>query len=253
MGTFLFDKIVFGPVHSRRLGNSLGINLLPVDVKYCNFNCIYCECGWTDNNNYIQLPDKKEIALHLEERLRSIKDNQEKIDVITFAGNGEPTLHPQFIEILEITQELAGMINPKPKIAVLSNATMLHKKGIIKALKKIDFPILKIDSAIPDTFNKINMPQGNLSIESIIKNIGNFNGEFFLQIMFFRGNETDNTTETEIQELLNVAGKLNPRQIMIYSIDRDTPAKGLQGIPEDELKQLATRFSEKGFIVQVSA
>lgn len=252
MGTFLFDEVIFGPVRSRRLGNSLGINLLPTESKYCNYNCVYCECGWTKNDKAIEFPSVEEIEILLKARLIKARDAGEKIDVITFAGNGEPTLHPHFREIIDIAKKLSQILNPAPKIAVLSNATMLHNSNVVEGLKQSHMPILKIDSAVESTYQKINLPKGNKKIEKLIDQIKQFNGNFILQIMFFKGNGIDNTTADELGALLKAANETKPKQIMIYTIARDTPAVDLERISPEQMKEIAQYFEKEGFKVHVS-
>jgi len=186
MSTFLFDEIIFGPVKSRRLGVSLGINLLPNNSKFCNFNCIYCECGWTPgfSGEKIKFHPANLVNNKLKEKLKIFKNNNKNIDVITFAGNGEPTLHPEFSLIIDSTIQLRNYYFPNAKIAVLSNATTIHKKQIFDALMKIDDNILKLDSAFENTIKLLNNPQGNFNLNNLINNLKKFNGKFILQTMF---------------------------------------------------------------------
>jgi len=256
MSTFLFSELVFGPIFSRRLGQSLGINLLPTDYKYCNFNCIYCECGWTNNNNKITLPTKEQFAQILEEKLISLKKNNQKVDTITFAGNGEPTIHPKFDEIIDKTIELRDKYFPKSKVAVLSNATMLHKEKIVNSLKKTDLPILKLDSAFSKTAKLLNDPKQNYSIEKIAENFKKFNGNFIVQTMFLKGEynnqHIDNTTDTEINAWLEILKKTKPKLVMLYTIARDTPAENLEKIPILELENIAKKVNNIGIETQVA-
>jgi len=259
MATFLFDKIIFGPVKSRRLGISLGINLLPTDSKLCNFNCIYCECGWT--------PDKKELKADwhprqivkqkLDEVLSAMKTENKALDVITYAGNGEPTMHPEFAEIIEDTIQLRDKYFSKARIAVLSNATQIHKEKIINALKKVDDNILKLDSAFPETVKLINNPQGFYQIDNVVENLKQFDGDFTLQTMFVKGKHkgqlVDNTTDKEFNAWFKLVKEINPQTIMIYTIARDTPSPDLVKVSYDELKQISNKLEKEGFKVQISA
>ncbi|HBF89105.1 MAG TPA: radical SAM protein [Bacteroidales bacterium] len=258
MATFLFDKIIFGPVKSRRLGISLGINLLPLDVKYCNFDCVYCECGWSDKSKYkgISFYKKGEIIKALDEKLSNYKKNGESIDVITFAGNGEPTLHPQFSEIIDETIAIKNKYFADIKISVLSNATMLHKEKVFEALKKVDMNILKLDSGIEKTINIINRPQFEYSIENIIQKLSSFNGNVYIQTMFLKSLNKDfpidNTSKEEIDAWLEALKKIKPKNLMIYSLDRETPASGLVKISLDELNRIADKARELNINVIVS-
>lgn len=258
MTTFLFDKIIFGPVNSRRLGVSLGINLLPLDVKYCNFDCIYCECGWSDKHKYkgITFYKKDEIIEALDKKLSEYKNNNKIIDVITFAGNGEPTLHPEFSEIIDETIATKNKYFPNLKISVLSNATMLHKDKIFEALKKVDMNILKLDSAIQKTADIINQPQFEYSIEKIIERLASFSGNVYIQTMFLKSNNPDfpidNTSPKEIEAWVEALKIIKPKNLMIYSLDRETPANNLGKISKDELEKIADKARKLGINVSVS-
>lgn len=258
MNTFLFDKIVFGPVKSRRLGTSLGINLLPTGCKICNFNCIYCECGWNSPEEIRKhkLPSRYDVYEALEKKLQEMTENNEKPDVITFAGNGEPTIHPAFSTIVDDTIELRDKYFPEAKISVLSNSTMIHNKNVVEALKKIDQNILKLDSAIQTTVNSMNQPTGDFSVKQLIENLKLFNGKLIIQTLFTRGLHNgilvDNTTDMEINALLNTIKEIAPEKVMIYSIERNTPLSGLQKISEDDLNKIAGRIKQLGIDVQVS-
>ncbi|MDR1984590.1 MAG: radical SAM protein [Prevotellaceae bacterium] len=253
----LFNEIVFGPIHSRRLGVSLGINLLPTGNKLCNFNCIYCECGWNTKGD-----DKKRFNLRndvknaLEEKLKSLQAEEKYPDSITFSGNGEPTMHPEFAEIVDDTIALRNKYAPLAKISVLSNATMIAKANVIAALLKIDNAILKLDSGINETAILIDKPQFGYSIDKIIEYMQAFKNRMILQTMFLRGTYEgkyiDNTTETEINAWIDAVQKISPREIMIYTIDRETPASDLQKINSDDLEKIANRARKLGYKVQVA-
>lgn len=257
MATFLFDKIIFGPIKSRRLGISLGINLLPTDLKFCTFDCIYCECGWTfkDQFNKIKLHSKEEIHTALENELKKMNSENKALDNITFAGNGEPTTHPDFSIIIDETIASRNKYFPKAKISVLSNATQLHKNNIVETLKKVDQNILKLDTVDNDLFNLINRPQGNLTVEKVIHNLKKFEGNLIIQTMFLRGEidgiHFDNSKMEYVKEWIKVLVEINPKNVMIYPIDRDTPAKNLEKISKDELTLIADLVKNAGINVQV--
>ncbi len=258
MSTFLFDQIIFGPVKSRRLGISLGVNLLPTDSKVCSFDCIYCECGWTPRKREkkVVLPTREQVKQKMEEKLRDMIRNNEYPDVITFAGNGEPTLHPEFEGIIDDTIELRNQLTPKARIAVLSNATMLHKPGVARALLKVEDNIQKLDSAFEETIRRIDCPTSNFRLEEVVENLKSFNGKVIIQTLFLKGNFKneiiDNTTETEVFEWLKIITEIKPSQVMIYTIERDTPATGLEKVQLDDLEKIAKRVRAIGFEVQVS-
>lgn len=258
MSTFLFDKIIFGPVRSRRLGISLGVNLLPTDSKVCSFDCIYCECGWTPRKREHKavLPSRDEVKEKMQEKLQAMREQGESPDVITFAGNGEPTLHPDFASIIDDTLKLRDQFAPKARIAVLSNATMLHRPEVVSALLKIEDNIQKLDSAFAETIEKLDCPMGRYDLDKTVEQLKDFNGQVIIQTLFIRGEHKgeiiDNTTEEEVNAWLNLIQKIRPKQLMIYTIARDTPAQGLERISVTQLEQIADRAREMGFDVQVS-
>jgi wyosine [tRNA(Phe)-imidazoG37] synthetase (radical SAM superfamily) len=255
MPGFLFDDLIFGPVYSRRLGISLGINLLPTESKYCNFNCIYCECGWTENGTKLVLPKRGDFKKQLEAKLRQLQGTENEPQSITFAGNGEPTIHPDFAGIIDDTIELRNQFAPGSIISVLSNASMLHKKSVADALKKIDKNIQKLDAGTESTFQEINQPLGGLTLEKTIKKLLEFRGNLIIQTLFVRGKYNgklvDNTTENELVEWLKIIEKIKPQSVMIYPIDRETPAEGLEKISKKELQAIAKKVEALGICVEV--
>ena len=258
MSTFLFDQIIFGPVKSRRLGVSLGVNLLPTDSKVCSFDCIYCECGWTPKKREKKaiLPERGQVKREMQEKLTQMIEMNELPDVITFAGNGEPTLHPEFEGIIDDTIELRDRLAPKARIAVLSNATMLHKPSVIRALLKVEDNIQKLDSGIEETIREIDCPASNFNLKNVVENLKLFDGKVIIQTLFLRGNFKneiiDNTTKDELSAWLKLVVEIKPSQVMIYTIDRDTPATGLEKVKLIELERIAAQVRELGFEVQVS-
>ncbi len=259
MPTFLFDQTIFGPVNSRRLGISLGINLLPNDSKLCSFDCIYCECGWNPEKGTVKaiLPARIEVKKMLREKLTEMKSSGELPDVITFAGNGEPTMHPAFAAIIDDTLLIRNELCPGARIAVLSNSTMLHKPAVVAALKKIDDNILKLDSGFVETIRILDQPVGRFDLQTVINNIKQFDGQLILQTMFIRGqfedHTIDNTTEKELKAWIEVLQQIRPRLVMIYTIARDTPANDLQKVSTEELETIAERVvKETGLEVQVN-
>jgi wyosine [tRNA(Phe)-imidazoG37] synthetase (radical SAM superfamily) len=258
MATFLFDKIIFGPVKSRRLGVSLGVNLLPADRKVCNFNCIYCECGWTrEEHMRSPLPSREEVRSELRKKLTEMRDASAPPDVITFAGNGEPTIHPDFPGIIDDTIALRDELCNAAKVAVLSNATMINRPEIRDALLKTDSNILKLDSAFDETVRLHNRPPGNYTVAETIRQLKLFRGDLTIQTLFLRGEidgkTIDNTTPRELEAWLTALKEIAPREVMIYTIHRDTPSGGtLYKVPEKELNAIAAMVRELGIATQVS-
>jgi wyosine [tRNA(Phe)-imidazoG37] synthetase (radical SAM superfamily) len=249
---FLWNKIAFGPIHSRRLGSSLGINISPTTVKICSFDCIYCECGWTlekqiDPNLFLSA---EEICVAIEAKLCQCKETDTHIDSITFSGNGEPTLHPDFYQIIDTLIVLRDKYYPKTVITCLSNATQLANKEVLTALKKIDKPILKLDAVTEPFFQLINKPTITISIKEIIKQLQQLDGDFILQSLFFKGNIDgqffDNASEPHLSLWIDIVKRLHPKKVMLYSLDRNTPAQGLEKIPIEQLQAIVEQLQKIG-------
>ncbi len=256
--TALFNDIIFGPIHSRRLGLSLGVNLLPTQSKICNFDCVYCECGWNAQRRGSQgFNNKTDVINILEAKLKEMASEGTPPDVITFAGNGEPTMHPDFEEVIDATLALRDKIVPHTKVSVLSNATRLSEESVCRALSRVDNNILKLDSAFDETARLINNPNSNqYSIEKVVEGMLSFQGELIVQTMFLRGEyngqRIDNTTEREVEAWLALIEKISPRQVMVYSLDRDTPCDTLEKVEKDELQKIAQRVTALGIECSVA-
>jgi wyosine [tRNA(Phe)-imidazoG37] synthetase (radical SAM superfamily) len=259
MATFLFDKIIFGPVKSRRLGVSLGINLLPQDSKLCSFDCIYCECGRNPDSRKVKavLPKREKVRTELEIKLKQMLADGELPDVITFAGNGEPTMHPDFAGIIDDTIALRNAITPQARIAVLSNSTMLFKQQVVGALKKVDDNILKLDSAIPKTIQIMDCPVGRFNIDELVDQLCAFDGKLIIQTLFlsgtYKGEAFDNTSDAEVNAWIDLLKKIKPERVMIYTIARDTPVNTLNRIPLETLNRIAQKVkTQTGIDTEVS-
>ncbi len=257
MSTILFNEIVFGPIKSRRLGVSLGVNLLPLYGKWCNFDCIYCECGFNkDGKEDNKLPTVQEVRDALITKLRDHDTTIGKIDTITFSGNGEPTMHPNFPEIIDIALELRDRYAKEAKVSVLTNGSGIGKPIIAQALLKIDNAIIKIDSAFDKTVNLIDRPTYSYSLEKLIEGLEVFKGKFVLQTMFLRGELNghiiDNSTEEEVSAWYSVVDRTTPREIMVYTIDRETPLAGLKKVSVEQMEEIVKPLREKGYKVSVS-
>ncbi len=255
--TALYEDIIFGPVHSRRLGLSLGVNLLPLHSKLCSFDCIYCECGWNgDHAGSRRFNSREDVRLHLSEVLRRMVADGTPPDVITFAGNGEPTMHPDFEAIIDDTIALRDAVSPSSKVSVLSNATQIGREDVRRALLRVDNNILKLDSAFDETVRLVNNPCGNYSVGRTVADMALFDGRFIMQTMFLRGvcngKTVDNTTEREVAAWLDIVARLRPKQVMVYSLDRDTPCKTLEKVEHDELKAIAERVEALGIACSVA-
>ena len=256
MGGFLFDEIIFGPVSSRRLGISLGVNLLPTNYKFCTFDCIYCECGWTKKaEKKIILPTQKEIEERLESVLKERVKNNLPIDSITFAGNGEPTLHPDFAEIIDDTIRLRNLYFPKAIITVLSNASLIHNTQIIQALLKVDKNILKLDAGTEATFQAINQPVGNLKLTEVVDYLKKFEGRLIIQTLFVQGYNQhqgiDNTTDEEVSAWLKLVQEIQPQSVILYPIERETPENSIYKVNIQTLEAIAKKVQETGFKTEV--
>ncbi|WP_270612070.1 radical SAM protein [Bacteroides intestinalis] len=255
--TVIYPSPIFGPVHSRRLGVSLGINLLPEDGKVCSFDCIYCECGFNaDHRPKKALPTREEVRNALEARLQDMQRNGPQPDVLTFAGNGEPTAHPHFPEIIEDTLMLRDKYFPNAKVSVLSNSTFIHRPAVFDALNKIDNNILKLDTVDEDYIHTVDRPTGHYSVGEIIEHMKAFQGNCIIQTMFmkgsYQGKDVDNTSDKYILPWLEVVKEIKPRQVMIYTIDRETPDHDLCKATHEELDRIAALIKEAGISVSVS-
>lgn len=245
----LFHSTVFGPIHSRRLGTSLGINLSPNDGKACSFDCLYCEAGYNAQGaGKSGLPSVEKTLGDLEEKLKEMKDSGENLDVITFSGNGEPTLHPDFPEIADGVMALRDKYFPKAKVSVLTNSTRIFTPKVAEALKRVDNNILKLDSAIENTMQMIDRPNDkSFTVEKVVEGLKQFEGTGVIQTMFLRGSHdgipVDNTTPEELDALIEVYREIKPREIMIYSLDRSTPEEKLVKVPKEELDRIAGKIA----------
>ncbi len=253
----LFDQIIFGPIHSRRLGLSLGVNLLPIDAKICSFDCIYCECGFNTTMQDSPIPSREQVYLTLEAKLKEMMAEGQIPDVITFAGNGEPTLHKDFEGIIDDTIALRNKFCPTAKVSVLSNSTRIHKPHVFIALNKVDNNILKFDSAIERTMQLMDRPTGkHINVAWFIEHLKKFEGRLIIQTMFLRGEingeRLDNTTDEEVEAWLNALEEIRPQQVMIYSLDREAPTQNLEKVTVEELNHIADKIRERGFDVSVA-
>ena len=255
--TALYNNIIFGPIRSRRLGLSLGVNLLPIESKLCSFDCIYCECGWNDEHpGKRRFNAREDVAQMLDETLARMVAEGTPPDVITFAGNGEPTMHPDFENIINDTIALRDKHCPNAKVSVLSNATQIHREDVRRALLRVDNNILKLDSAFDATVQLVNKPQGNYTVARTVELLKSFAGELIVQTMFLRGEylgqRVDNTTTEEVEAWLRLIEEIKPKQVMVYSLDRDTPCKTLEKVEKDELREIAARVEALGIVCSVA-
>lgn len=260
MQTILFHETIFGPIHSRRLGVSLGINLSPRDGKICSFDCIYCEAGYNAQGaGKTGLPKREEVRQLLEERLSTMHNAGERLDVMTFSGNGEPTIHPDFAGIIDDVIQLRDKYYPEVKISVLTNSTQLHRADVVAALRRVDNNILKLDSAIETTMRRLDCPvTTSFTVEKVVEQLQQFGNQAIIQTMITRGEHNgeriDNSTPDEIAALIEAYRKISPREIMLYTIDRQTPEHSLEHVSKDELTAIANRITAATTIpVQVSA
>lgn len=246
------EETVFGPIHSRRLGSSLGINLLPQKGKICNFDCIYCECGW--NRDGLQdktLPSAADVRNALEDKLRSLRAEGVGIDSITFSGDGEPTLNPEFPQIIDDTLTLRGRYYPEAAVSVLSNATRAHIPEVFKALRKVDNPIMKIDAPTAELAARINNPAPGYDPLKVADALRGFGGDFVLQTMFLKSSDFDSSSPEVLDGWMQIVRDLRPREIMVYTIARPTPQQGLEKFSEEQMRQLVKPLLDEGFNISI--
>ena len=246
------EKVVFGPIRSRRLGSSLGINLLPEEGKICTFDCIYCECGWNkDGRNDTQLPSATKVRKALETKLKQCLSDGIPIDSITFSGDGEPTLNPDFPQIIDDTIWLRDQYYPNSKITVLSNATRVHFPQVFNALRKVDNPTMKIDAPTNALIEKINHPAPGYDINKVLEALKQFNGDFIMQTMFLKSKDFDSSSPEVLNGWMDIVRLLKPREVMVYTIDRPTPEEGLQKFTVEEMRRLVQPLIEEEFLIQI--
>lgn len=257
MSTIIYPSPVFGPIKSRRLGISLGINLLPEGGKWCSFDCIYCECGFNaDHRTHNPLPSVERVEERLREKLLELKAEGIVPDVLTFAGNGEPTLHPQFEEVVNRVISVRNEMCPSARLSILSNATQVHRPEIRRTLMLFDNNIQKLDTIDPSYISLVDQPAGGYNVERVIESLCLFEGKVIIQTMFmkgmYEGKSVDNTSEAHLLPYFAALQRIKPSKVMIYTIDRETPAKGLEKAPADVLDGIAARIRELGIEVSVS-
>lgn len=257
MSTVIYPSPIFGPVHSRRLGVSLGINLLPEDGKLCTFDCVYCECGFNKERRPKKgFPSRKEVCEALENKLKEMQSDGVAPDVLTFAGNGEPTIHPQFANIIDDTCRLRDTYFPDAKISVLSNSTQILKPQVFEALKKVDNNILKLDTVDMDYISRVDRPTGHYDLNGLIERMKEFKGKCIIQTMFMKGSvdgkEVDNTSDAFVMPWLEIVKEIAPSQVMIYTIDRETPAHGLEKATHEELDRIVSLLQKEGLHASAS-
>lgn len=247
-----FDEIVFGPIFSRRLGSSMGVNLLPSKGKLCNFDCVYCECGWNkDGKGDRVFPLLEDIEKALDEKMSKAAAEGVAVDSITFSGNGEPTMHPEFPQVIEVTLRLRDRYFPNAKVSVLSNATLVGRKEIADALMRVDNPILKIDASSDELIQKINKPVGAYRLADIIDSLKGFEGRFILQTMFLKSPDFNTVAHADLERWMDIVRELKPREVMVYTIDRETPDKSLAKYTVEEMRSMVQPLIDEGFKVQI--
>lgn len=248
-----FDEIVFGPIYSRRLGSSLGVNILPSVGKLCNFDCVYCECGWNKDGAVEGrcFPTLQEVEVALKTKIQKAASDGVPVDSITFSGNGEPTMHPDFAQIIDVTLKLRDEYFPDAKVSVLSNATLLGRDDVAQALMRVDNPILKIDASSQELVEQINKPVGAYRLDDVLENLKKFNGEFILQTMFLKSSEFDTVANGALEAWMDIVRMLKPRQVMVYTIDRETPDNSLEKYTVEEMTAMVQPLQDEGFDIQV--
>jgi wyosine [tRNA(Phe)-imidazoG37] synthetase (radical SAM superfamily) len=247
-----FDDIVVGPIVSRRLGSSLGVNLLPTKGKLFNFDCVYCECGWNKDGISDKLfPSLADIEAALEKKMSKAISDGLHIDSVTFSGNGEPTVHPDFPAVIDVTLRLRDKYFPQAKVSVLSNATMIGRPAVFEALRRVDNPILKIDASSDELIQQINKPMGRYVLAEVVRDLKRFDGNFILQTMFLKSPDFDTTTPEAIQAWIEIVREIRPREIMVYTIDRETPDKRLEKYTVEQMTGFVQPLLDDGFKIQI--
>lgn len=250
----LREEVVFGPIKSRRLGWSLGINLLPTKGKICNFDCIYCECGWNaDGRDDTKLPSAAEVRSALEAKLADILLEGTRVDSITFSGDGEPTLNPDFARIIDDTIALRDVYCPQAKVSVLTNATKLLSDTVFGALRKVDAPILKLDAPTDERARMINGALPSFKVDDVVKGMKRFEGDFILQTMFLKSDDFDSLEPQMLEKWMDIVREVRPRLIMAYTIARPTPQSGLSAYSAAQIREALKPLEDEGFKIQINA
>ena len=250
----LREEVVFGPIKSRRLGWSLGINLLPTKGKICNFDCIYCECGWNaDGRDDTKLPSAAEVRSALEAKIADILLEGTQVDSITFSGDGEPTLNPDFARIIDDTIALRDIDCPQAKVSVLTNATKLLSDTVFGALRKVDAPILKLDAPTDERARKINGALPSFRVDDVVKGMKRFEGDFILQTMFLKSDDFDSLEPQMLAKWMDIVREIRPRLIMAYTIARPTPQSGLSAYSAAQIREALKPLEDEGFKIQINA
>ncbi len=253
MSTILYPSPIVGPIHSRRLGISLGVNVNPSDGKICTFDCIYCEVGYNaDRRPSLPRPSREHIAAALETKLKEMTATGSALDVITFSGNGEPTGHPDFLGIVEDTIRLRDIYYPSARVSVLTNSTIAHRKDVHKALMLVDNNIMKLDTIDPAYINKVDRPVSPAyDVERVIEEMCSFDGHVIIQTMFMngtddQGRDVSNTSDRFVNPWLKAIRRIRPSEVMIYTIDRETPCTTLQKATHEQLNNIRDRVAAEG-------
>lgn len=258
MSTIIYPSPIFGPVHSRRLGLSLGINLQPGDGKVCTFDCLYCECGFNgDHRPTLPRPSREEVSVALEQTLRRMHERGEHPDVLTFAGNGEPTTHPQFADIIRDTIALRDRWAPGAHVSVLSNATAIGRAEVREALMLVDNNILKLDTVDMDYIRLMDRPtQPSYDVRRVVEHMKAFDGHCIVQTMLLKGvidgTDVDNTGDEYILPWLEAVKEIRPSQVMIYTIDRETPDRRLLKATAEEMERVKRMVIDAGIACSAS-
>ena len=247
-----FDDIAFGPIFSRRLGSSLGVNILPSKGKFCNFDCVYCECGWNKDGIAERVfPRLAEVEAAVDAKLSKAAADGVPVDSITFSGNGEPTMNPDFPEIIDAVIRLRDRYFPEAKVSVLSNATLVGRPAVASALMRVDNPILKIDAFSDYLVNMINKPVGHYRLADVVEALKGFKGNFILQTMFLKSKDFDTTSPEALAGWMDIVRVLQPREIMVYTIDRETPDKSLEKYTVEEMAAFVQPLVDEGYKIQI--
>ncbi len=245
----LQPDIIYGPVKSRRLGRSLGLNLLPTAFKLCSMNCCYCQYGWTTEltakvGEHKGLPSADDVRAALE----SVLSKGQEFEYLTFSGNGEATLHPEFAKIVDLILELRSSFGASFKLALLSNATTVNRVDLADAFRKIDLPLMKLDAGNTSMFKKVNHGVPPVTFDDIVTGIKAMN-KVVIQTMFVKGS-VDNSTDQEVDSWIARLKEIKPRWVQIYSLDRGSADDRLQVVGQPRLQQIALKV-QKGTGIKV--
>ena len=235
--------ITYGPVQSRRLGLSLGINLLPTEYKLCSFNCLYCQYGWTKKVTFApgerlkDLPSVDAVAAALETALAELSRDHRTMDAISICGNGEPTLYPALAEVIVKVKRIRDRYQPRARVAILSNSSTVGDHAVRAALDLLDVKIMKFDAGSEEMFRQLNHPAAPVYMGEIVAGLKALK-KIFLQSCFVQGRVT-NADPDSVAMWIDKVREIHPLSVQVYTLDREPADKRIEKVSRTTLAWIA--------------